>query len=513
MKQSMVVVLMLLAASGAEAASLFVEDFNDATDWQTRPEARDLVNVAWQSSDGSIQPGGYNSQGSMWYDVEFAEPMENIVVTIDSALHREFGNTRMEVNVKDSAGGELGTISRAGDGTAAWGTYVDEIIVAGVHKRISIRLVVQTPATDYLARIGNVEVAGDSKYANGYETVFFEDFEADPDWRTRPDANSVVNLAWHGDSGSIMPGGYNSQGSMWYLLRFDQPMKNIIVNGLAEMYTYSSSNPYVEINLNSDKRSNLGTVSWASDGSGTWQSNMLQLEDSASEYLGIDMRLVVKTPATDYWARLADLEVWAEPALQYYINLYLQEYDDDTWNDGPEITEDYFMDQRVDDGEGSIVSDGYGNQSYVWYQFNFPEQMHHIRVACDWTGLGGYFTNRMEVNIRDINDNVLGDIVRSGYDFTGWQVFHDVAVLAGAHSTIKIRVVVRNGTGVHCSRFNRLHIYGETVAPKNCAQAIDSGYGIVGDLNSDCYTNILDLAVIASDWAQCIDPQDPACGL
>ena len=34
---------------------------------------------------------------------------------------------------------------------------------------------------------------------------------------------------------------------------------------------------------------------------------------------------------------------------------------------------------------------------------------------------------------------------------------------------------------------------------------------LLGDLNKDCYVNLLDIAVLASEWMMCTDPADPLC--
>ena len=49
------------------------------------------------------------------------------------------------------------------------------------------------------------------------------------------------------------------------------------------------------------------------------------------------------------------------------------------------------------------------------------------------------------------------------------------------------------------------------IQPASCAEARASGYQTPGDLNDDCYVNLLDFALISEDWQQCMDPQDPAC--
>jgi len=47
--------------------------------------------------------------------------------------------------------------------------------------------------------------------------------------------------------------------------------------------------------------------------------------------------------------------------------------------------------------------------------------------------------------------------------------------------------------------------------PINCADAIQQGYGIAGDLNDDGYVNLSDFSIFAGEWLKCIEPNDPAC--
>ncbi|MFI4912332.1 MAG: hypothetical protein ACIAQZ_11760 [Sedimentisphaeraceae bacterium JB056] len=44
-----------------------------------------------------------------------------------------------------------------------------------------------------------------------------------------------------------------------------------------------------------------------------------------------------------------------------------------------------------------------------------------------------------------------------------------------------------------------------------CLALIASGGGLTGDLNNDCYVDLLDFSVFASDWLGCVHPDDPDC--
>ena len=47
--------------------------------------------------------------------------------------------------------------------------------------------------------------------------------------------------------------------------------------------------------------------------------------------------------------------------------------------------------------------------------------------------------------------------------------------------------------------------------PANCAEALAAGFSLLADLNSDCFVNLADFAMFASQWLQCIDPSDQDC--
>jgi len=49
------------------------------------------------------------------------------------------------------------------------------------------------------------------------------------------------------------------------------------------------------------------------------------------------------------------------------------------------------------------------------------------------------------------------------------------------------------------------------VVPVDCADAIAKGYGLVTDLNDDCYVNWSDFTLFAQNWLRCTDPQDQNC--
>jgi hypothetical protein len=47
--------------------------------------------------------------------------------------------------------------------------------------------------------------------------------------------------------------------------------------------------------------------------------------------------------------------------------------------------------------------------------------------------------------------------------------------------------------------------------PSNCAEAIERGLGLKGDLDGDCDVDFYDYAIFASEWLKCDDPSNPNC--
>jgi hypothetical protein len=50
----------------------------------------------------------------------------------------------------------------------------------------------------------------------------------------------------------------------------------------------------------------------------------------------------------------------------------------------------------------------------------------------------------------------------------------------------------------------------ETIIP-TCSEAIGQGLGLAGDVDDDCYVDFDDIAELALEWLDCIDPANPGC--
>ena len=50
-----------------------------------------------------------------------------------------------------------------------------------------------------------------------------------------------------------------------------------------------------------------------------------------------------------------------------------------------------------------------------------------------------------------------------------------------------------------------------TEVPTTCWDAMKAGYNLKNDLNSDCFVDFEDFALLASDWLQCVNPNIVEC--
>ncbi len=53
--------------------------------------------------------------------------------------------------------------------------------------------------------------------------------------------------------------------------------------------------------------------------------------------------------------------------------------------------------------------------------------------------------------------------------------------------------------------------YAKPNPPENCDEAQLIGYSLDGDCNKDCRVDLDDFAILAGNWLNCIEPDDPNC--
>ena len=132
-------------------------------------------------------------------------------------------------------------------------------------------------------------------------------------------------------------------------------------------------------------------------------------------------------------------------------------------------------------GEGDDL-DGFG-----WVEVNVNMDFENTNMVTRW---------------RDVDDN-------TGASPGNWHVMQSASVLPFlAFDYVEL-------TGLTWSEqqyFDNLTVTSTLPPPPtNCAEAIAAGYGLLGDFNKDCRTNLLDMALFAQDWLRCIDPNGDSC--
>ena len=91
---------------------------------------------------------------------------------------------------------------------------------------------------------------------------------------------------------------------------------------------------------------------------------------------------------------------------------------------------------------------------------------------------------------------------------TAWQRHRlDVTPAAGA-TKFRIQFAVSDSSEF---RFDSFSLREVDPAPDDCAEVLDLGYSITGDINNDCRVNLADLSLMTLDWLKCIVPNDPTC--
>ena len=71
--------------------------------------------------------------------------------------------------------------------------------------------------------------------------------------------------------------------------------------------------------------------------------------------------------------------------------------------------------------------------------------------------------------------------------------------------------VYREAAGADTGMFFDSFASAIVMYPNSCEEVALFGWSIKSDINSDCYINFLDYAILASQWLKCNDPKNPDC--
>jgi len=93
-----------------------------------------------------------------------------------------------------------------------------------------------------------------------------------------------------------------------------------------------------------------------------------------------------------------------------------------------------------------------------------------------------------------------GKLYDAYFDFNG-------AFATAVHYIRVYREAVGSDTAVFFDSFASAAV----MEPNSCREAASFGWSIAADINADCYVDFLDYAMLTSQWHRCNDPKDPDC--
>ena len=138
-----------------------------------------------------------------------------------------------------------------------------------------------------------------------------------------------------------------------------------------------------------------------------------------------------------------------------------------------------------------------------WNESTSSYDKTYLPGASDWSV--GHVWHRLTVEMDYITHTARAKLNDNA--FTAWvhmpeKDHYDIAGLAYSYASITTNVL--NGT------FN-FDNYWLTFAGYDCADAITAGHRLAADFNGDCRVNLVDLALLAAGWLDCIEPGGVGC--
>ncbi len=215
-------------------------------------------------------------------------------------------------------------------------------------------------------------------------------------------------------------------------------------------------------------------------------------------------------PLANTWSSLTDgftIEAW------FYLDAHSINSRILDCGELTQYDEIYLSEQDPDGMAGGIYNGGFFNSTY-YYTSVVLDTWHHV-----------VYTSSKTVNQAYLYLD--GSPVASA---TAGAAPSELAPLTASYIG---RCYIDNWTPVSLlkGRINEMRLYGEmmtearvssnyscgpddmscTTDPTTCQEALDAGYSLTYDFNSDCIVNMADFAIFAADWLRCIDPADESC--
>ena len=153
-----------------------------------------------------------------------------------------------------------------------------------------------------------------------------------------------------------------------------------------------------------------------------------------------------------------------------------------------------FLKSQGDGGGNYVVSMLYADNGYLKVHngtdyFNYApyaaNEWHWLKVQLDFPA------NQFRVKLGDHAWSDWHDFMEGAFDQVGSVYFY---TYDGASRILYV---------------DRIEIVSS--APGTCQEVTTAGYSLATDFDGDCYINWGDFSILAADWLQCVDPQDPQC--
>ena len=177
------------------------------------------------------------------------------------------------------------------------------------------------------------------------------------------------------------------------------------------------------------------------------------------------------------------------------------------------------LDRTVSTGRAVFGTNGIG----LRYPSNPTVTLNQADIEFEVPGPGTYII-RMDEMYAPLGDSRIVQIFLNGligtnlhfasisFNDSEWHVFDQPLTLisddlTNGHFTLNFR-----GWGWNVAYIsNTITIMEHVVPPATCAEVQEQGYGLEWDLDGDCSVGLTDLAILASTWLNCNDPEDVHC--
>ena len=166
---------------------------------------------------------------------------------------------------------------------------------------------------------------------------------------------------------------------------------------------------------------------------------------------------------------------------------------------------------------------GYGREAVVFHFNNFAgydptEIIWHFRIPTAPVGevrLNSDFLRRIMVHARPNDAGVWTNVYIPPHELGEWNI--DVPIPldqldSATPGELKFQLRYSAWGGWNSGATNATNTITATVGdPNSCEEVNLYGFGLAADLDEDCEVDLADFGLFASQWVDCVVPQDPCC--